>query len=402
MPKFAYVGEDPAGNTLKGVQEATSMVEARLRLLERDMQIHELGAKRGLADLELTTARIKRDKLMHLSRQLASFIRAGIPILDAIAVLRDEANDRAVTRVLTRVGDDLREGLTLSEAISSHPEDFPAWYRGILHSAELTGRLDTVLDQLAQYLERDLEARRKIKGATIYPAIVALMSCVTVVVLATYVLPKFVDFFDSLDAELPLPTRMLLGLTAFLGNWWWLILAGLVTLVGGVALSFRSLAGRRLRDRVLLKVPALGETIRYALIERYTRLLSAMVNAGVALPEAMTIAGESVRNVVFTEKLDAARREMLNGGGLAAPMARTGLFPGVAAQMMRVGEDTGTLDHQLEVTASYYERELDYKIKKFTTIFEPAVIVVMGAVVGFVAIALVSAMYGIFRQVHVS
>jgi type IV pilus assembly protein PilC len=195
---------------------------------------------------------------------------------------------------------------------------------------------------------------------------------------------------------------MLLGLTAFLGNWWWLILAGLVTLVGGVALSFRSLAGRRLRDRVLLKVPALGETIRYALIERYTRLLSAMVNAGVALPEAMTIAGESVRNVVFTEKLDAARREMLNGGGLAAPMARTGLFPGVAAQMMRVGEDTGTLDHQLEVTASYYERELDYKIKKFTTIFEPAVIVVMGAVVGFVAIALVSAMYGIFRQVHVS
>jgi type IV pilus assembly protein PilC len=401
MAKFAYVGLDPEGKTLKGIEEATSMAEVRLRLLERDMQIKELGEKRSLADLQITTARIKRDKLMHLSRQLASFIRAGIPILDAIAVLRDEANDRAVTRVMTEIGNDLREGLTLSDAVNKHPEDFPSWYRGILHSAELTGQLDTVLDQLALYLERDLEAKRKIKSATIYPAVVALMSCVTVVVLATYVLPKFVDFFASLDATLPLPTRMLLSMTGFLGTWWWALLAGAIALLGGATAWFRFPSGRRVRDSLLLKFPILGDTIRYALIERYSRLLSAMVGAGVALPEAMSIATESIRNVVFTEKLEGARAEMLVGGGLAAPMARTGLFPGVAAQMMRVGEETGTLDRQLEVTAGYYERELDYKIKKFTTIFEPAVIIIMGAIVGFVAIALVSAMYGIFRQTNV-
>jgi type IV pilus assembly protein PilC len=402
VTKFAYVGVDSAGKTLKGVEEAGSMIEARLRLMERDLQINELSQKRKFTEIEMTTAHIKREHLMHLSRQLASFIRAGIPILDSIAVLRDEADDRAVTRVMTEIGDDLRAGLTLSEAVEKHPDDFPAYYRGILRSAELTGRLDSVLDQLSHYLERDLEARRKIKSATIYPAIIAVMSLGTIAVLAVYVLPKFVEFFDSLDAKLPLPTRMLLGATDFLGQWWWVLAAGFAFGALSIVVALRFHSVRHFRDGMFLRLPLLGDTIRYALIERYTRLLSAMVNAGVALPEAMTVASDSIRNRVFREKLDAARTEMLTGGGLAAPMARTGLFPGVASQMMRVGEDTGTLDRQLDVAASYYERELDYKIKKFTTIFEPAVIVVMGAVVGFVAIALVSAMYGIFREAKIS
>jgi type IV pilus assembly protein PilC len=194
---------------------------------------------------------------------------------------------------------------------------------------------------------------------------------------------------------------MLLGTTGFLGDWWWAISAGFLFAALAVVVALRFDRVRRLRDGMFLGLPVLGDTIRYALIERYTRLLAAMVNAGVALPEAMTVASDSIRNRVFREKLDGARTEMLTGGGLAAPMARTGLFPGVASQMMRVGEDTGTLDRQLGVAASYYERELDYKIKKFTTIFEPAVIVLMGIVVGFVAIALVSAMYGIFREAKI-
>jgi type IV pilus assembly protein PilC len=194
---------------------------------------------------------------------------------------------------------------------------------------------------------------------------------------------------------------MLLGITDFVGQWWWALAGALGLFVLSIVAALRFEAARRCRDATFLKLPLLGDTIRYALIERYTRLLAAMVNAGVALPEAMTVASDSIRNRVFRQKLDEARSEMLTGGGLATPMARTGLFPGVASQMMRVGEDTGTLDRQLDVAASYYERELDYKIKKFTTIFEPAVIVVMGAIVGFVAIALVSAMYGIFRQANV-
>ena len=162
---------------------------------------------------------------MHLSRQLGAFLRAGIPILRALDVLVDEADSKAARRVLLAISDDLRGGSTLADAVERHPRDFPDYYRGILRSAELTGRLDVTLDQLAGYLERDLEARRKITSAMVYPAIVAVMSVGTVLVLSVFVLPKFKDFFAGLDAELPLPTRILLAVTAFTGRWWWLIAA---------------------------------------------------------------------------------------------------------------------------------------------------------------------------------
>jgi type IV pilus assembly protein PilC len=401
MPKFAYLTPTPDGGVRKGVLEAASLGEARSDLKERQIEVTEVVPKPGLLKMELSVARLKRADLMHLSRQFAAFIRAGIPILDAIATLESESDKPAVKRLMAVIGQDLRAGATLSEAVDRHPLDFPAFYRGILHSAELTGQLDEVLEQLSGYLERDLEARRKLKGALIYPAVVAVMSIATVLVLTIYVLPKFKEFFSSLDATLPLPTRMLLGFSDFLGQWWWVIVALLVAAVAGYLASIRTLGGRRFRDRLLLDVPVLGAAIRYAIIERFTRLLASMVTAGVALPEAMRVATDSLRNVVFEESLAKARAQMIEGAGLATPMAATGLFPGVAAQMIRVGEQTGTLDRQLQVAATYYERELDYKIKKLTTVFEPLVVIIMGAIVGFVAIALVSAMYGIFRTAHI-
>jgi type IV pilus assembly protein PilC len=364
--------------------------------------VKEVTPKKSILQLEIGTAKVKRAELMHLSRQLAAFIRAGIPILDAIDTLAEETDKPAVRRVMSAIAEDLRAGATLSEAVARHPQDFPSFYRGILTSAELTGHLDTVLDQLAVYLERDLEARRKVKSAMMYPAIVLTMAVGTVLVLAIYVLPKFKDFFASLDATLPLPTRMLLSVTDFLATWWWAMLAGLGALIVGYLVSVRFAAGVRFRDKMLLKIPVVGETIRYAVIERFTRLLSSMVTAGVALPEAMRVATESLHNKIYEEALGRARTQMIEGAGLAKPIADTKLFPGVATQMIRVGEDTGSLDTQLDVAAEYYERELDYKIKKVTTLLEPLVIVVVGVIVGFVAIALVSAMYGIFRTANIN
>jgi len=401
MPKFAYVAEGPNGVVRKGVQSADTPSDARMALLQRELRVTDLGVKKSWLNLELTTKRVRRADLMHLSRQLAAFMRAGIPILDAIAVLGEESDKAAVRRVMAEIGSDLRAGTTLSEAVDRHPEDFPPFYRGILRSAELTGRLDTVLDQLSVYLERDLDARRKVKSALIYPAIVAATSLGTVIILTAFVLPKFEDFFASLEADLPLPTRMLLATTGFLGRAWW-VLAGVAVLVVVVYLwGVRTRSGHRLRDAFLLKVPVLGETIRFAIIERFTRLLASMVNAGVPLPDAMFVATESLRNVVFEAALHKARLQMMEGAGLAGPIAETRRFPGVAIQMIRVGENTGTLDTQLDVAATYYERELDYKIKKLTTVIEPAVVLFMGLVVGFVAIALVSAMYGIFRTASI-
>jgi type IV pilus assembly protein PilC len=400
MPKFAYVAAGPDGSVLKGVQEADTLTTARLALLSRDLDVTKIGEKRGALQLELTKTRIKSSELMHLSRQLAAFIRAGVPILDAIQILTDESSSRGVQRVMAEIGEDLRAGATLSDAFERHPQDFPDFYRGILRSAELTGRLDTVLDQLSVYIERDLEARRKIKGAITYPAIIIVMSILTVIVLATFVLPKFQVFFVSLDATLPLPTRMLMATTSFIGHMWWLLLGSMVLAVVLPLVGVRFASGRLLWHKILLRIPVLGETVRYAIVERYCRILSSMVSAGVPLNEAMTVARESVKNLVFDRGLRQAYDEMLQGGGLAKPLQATKLFPSTASQMIRVGEETGSLDAQLEVAAEYFERELDYKIKAVTALIEPAVLLVSGAIVGFVAIALVSAMYGIFKTAN--
>jgi type IV pilus assembly protein PilC len=279
-----------------------------------------------------------------------------------------------------------------------HRSLFPPFYVEMLRSAEASGHLDYVLDQLSRYIERDLEARRKIRSALAYPAIILVMSMVTIVILTTFVLPRFRRFFESLDATLPLPTRMLLGATGFFATWWWAIGAFALVFAFFLWRFLKTTRGRRMKDGLALRLPVAGEVVRFAIIERFCRILSSMLRAGVPLPDAMAIVAEGTNNVIYEDALLKAREEMLQGDGLSRPVQRTGLFPSSVTQMVRVGEDTGTLDEQLEAAAGFFDRELDYKIKRLTSLFEPAVIVFMGVVVGFVAIALVSAMYGIFQQ----
>jgi type IV pilus assembly protein PilC len=338
---------------------------------------------------------------MHFSRQLAVFIKAGIPILDALEVITEETNDKLFKKALGALIVALRGGSTFAAAAADHPEAFPRFYVGILESAELTGHLDEVLDQLSTYIERDLDARRKVTSALMYPGIIFAMSIVTVVILTGWVLPKFRSFFASLDAKLPLPTRILLGVGHFAASWWFLFFgAVLATLVAG-ALIYRSPSGRARLDAILLRIPLTGDLLRHAILERVCRILGSMVRAGVPLPEAMVVTAEATNNDVYRRGLNRVRDEMLKGRGLAGPIAQSGLFPAAARQMFRVGEDTGTLDQQLDTAAAYYNRELDYRIKRFTSVIEPAVILLMGVIVGFVALALVSAMYGIYHQVQV-
>jgi type IV pilus assembly protein PilC len=401
VPRFAYVATDPAGQTATGTEKAASRDAVELALYERELRDIRIEEKKSFLQFELSAKRVKREEVMHLSRQLGAFVRAGLPLIDAVHTLGEEAANSSVRRIMLEIEEGLRGGDRLSDCLDRHPKVFPDFYRGILRSAELTGQLDTVLDQLARYLERDLEARRKVKQAMIYPTIIALMSVVTVAVLAGFVLPRFKIFFASLNAKLPLPTRMLLLVTDFLTQWWLVLIGGIIAIALLIFLALRTEGGRFVRDRIALKLPVVGVTIQFALVERFTRILGSMVTAGVPLPEALRVATESLHNLVYERALALVGESMLAGEGLAKPLASTKLFPVTAIQMVRVGEETGSLDTQLGVTAGYYETELDYKIKKLTALFEPAVIVVMGLIVGFVAVALVSAMYGIFNQVKV-
>ena len=401
MPKFAYVGVNTDGLPVKGTAKAASRADAEVTLYERQVRQLRVTEKKGLLRYEISGPRIKREDVMHLSRQIAAFLSAGLPILEAVHTIGAESESSSVRRMMHEIEDGLRAGERFSDCLDRFPKVFPPFFRGIVRSAELTGELDTVLARLSRYIERDLQARRKIRSALMYPIAVSCMSVVTVLVLAIYVLPKFEEFFADLDAELPLPTRMLMGFTGFLGTWWWALLAGLLTMALVYAGITRTRRGKYARDALLLKVPVLGETIQYALVERFCRVLGSMVSAGVSLTEALAVTTEALRNRVYVKRLGEVTEQMLEGQGVAGPLARTGLFPGTATQMLRVGEDTGSLDTQLAVTAEYYETELDYKIAKLTALFEPIVIVAMGGIVGFVAVALVSAMYGIFTQVEV-
>jgi type IV pilus assembly protein PilC len=401
MPRYSYTATLPTGGLARGNHKAASLEAAELALYEQELRNVRVVEKKSLLKTEITPPRVKREEVMHLSRQLGAFISAGLPLVDAVRLIGEEASNSALKRMMAATEVGLRGGDTLSDCFDRYPRIFPEFYRGILRSAELTGRLDTVLGQLSSYLERDLAVRRKIKSATIYPAIVASLSVVVVVVLAVFVLPRFEVFFASLDAELPLVTRILLAITDFFGDYWWALAGGLAGVVLLLFAGTRADQGRYLKDRFLLRVPVLGQTIRFVMVERFARILAAMVGAGVSLPDALRVATDSLRNRAFMRALAGVGESMFRGEGLAQPLTATGLFPTTATQMIRVGEETGTLDEQLETTAEYYEGELGYKIDKLTALFEPLVIIVMGLLVGFVAVALISAMYGIFNQVQI-
>jgi len=401
MEKYRYSAVDPAGQKISGTEAAASRSAAHLALLERGYQAVDVAEKKNVLQFEITKKLVPRKDVMHFSRQLSVFVQAGIPIMEALEVISTETPDKMLKRALADMIERIQSGDTFASAAAAHPEAFPNYYIGMLTSAELTGNLDVVLDQLADYIDRDIEARGKITGALIYPAVVGVMAIVVVVVLATFVMPKFVVFFKSFNAQLPLPTRMLLSASNFVSTWWWAILAGIVIVSGGFIALRRSRAGKAYLDSFILKLPILGDLVRTAIIERVCRILSSMIKAGVALPDAMKVTADSANNAVYRNGLNTVREEMMEGRGLAEPLSETGLFPGAARQMFRVGEETGTLDAQLATAANFYDRELDVKLKRFTGLFEPAVIIFMGVVVGFVAVALVSAMYGIYHQVKV-
>ncbi|HEY5663044.1 MAG TPA: type II secretion system F family protein [Ilumatobacter sp.] len=399
MPKFAYSAIDANGVEIGGTTKADTIGTARTLLVEQNLFPIKIEESRGLLDLELTKEKVKKKNLMNFTRQLSVFIKAGIPITNALTTIGDESTDVALRRAIGTMVEDLRNGGLLSVAAAQHPQVFPDYYIGILQSAELTGRLDESLDSLAGYINREMETRSKVVGALAYPLVVMGLAMVTVVILAGYVLPQFKPLFEELGADLPVATRLMLFVARFFTDLWYVTAVATLMFVGAIFFLTVNPTGKELWQRWSLKIPAIGGIIEYAILERFCSVLYTMLHAGVSVPSAMETTTEAVSNVVYREQLDIARQQMLEGSGFTQPLIDTELFPGAARQMFRVGEETGTLDEQLEVAAEYFNRELEYRIKTFTTLFEPIMIIFVGVVVGFVAIALVSAMYGVLGGV---
>ena len=338
---------------------------------------------------------------MNFSRQMGSFLRAGVPILDSLSVVAEENAAKKMKEVLADMQRRLLAGGSFGDAIATHTKVFPGYYVAVVRAAELTGQLDDALEQLSSNLEREVEARRELKSALTYPSIVCLLAIAAVIIMSVYVLPKFKTFYSGLGARLPLPTRMLLDFTDFFTHWYPVIFGGLAAVGLLVLVYIGGNQGKARRDRFLLRLPVVGDLVHLIAIERFCRVLAALVQTGVPLPDAVQVSADSTNNRLFQKKLATVREAMMRGEGLARPISASGLFPPAARQMIRVGESTGSLDLQLRNAATFYERELSFRLKRFTDMFEPAIIVVVGGMVAFVAVAQISAMYSVYHQVKI-
>lgn len=341
---------------------------------------------------------VPQDVLLQVTRQLAAFSSAGVPIIEALSLLAESTKHKRMKSTLSEMAQDIRSGETLPGAAKTHKSVFPGYYLAILEAADRTGDIATAFETLSNYLERDLNSVRAVKSALYYPIVLILLAIGAVAVLSIVVLPRFVDFFTSLNATLPLPTRILLDSSSFVATYWWAI--GLL-LLASIAIFFivRNFdSGRLLQDKLILRLPIFGKIVRLIALERFTRVLGSLTNAGVSLPDALELSANVMNNFAFTVAIREIREQVLRGEGITNPMSKFPVFPKESVQILKVGEQTGQLTDQLNHAADFYAKEVDYKLKNLTALIEPVVLLIVGGGVGFVAVALVSAMYGIYNS----
>ena len=387
MPSYAYRAYTESGQRRDGQIDAAGTAAAEQALwLEglKIVEIHPAPPKKTMADY-----------FPSLYRQLATFVGAGVPMSRALSVIAEETSSPLFKRVILAVLADLERGQNLSEALVKHPKVFPALYIDLVRVAELTGNLETTLTQLAGYLRRDLNTLRRVRTAMIYPAVILVVAAGVVLILVFFALPAFTRIFAEFNVELPLATRILIGTVDAIRNWALVIGGVIVALTGGIVVALRTERGVYLKDRLSIKVPILGPIVLSAVLNRFARTLAMVLKAGVPLGQTFDAVIASTGNTVFQRGLTTVRDQMTSGEGFAGPLIRTRLFPPMLTQMVRVGEETGTLDTYLEQAADFYEEELDYRIRTMTSLIEPVMTVAVGLVVGFIAVSLISAMYGL-------
>jgi len=342
---------------------------------------------------------VKRVELVLFSRMMATFIRAGIPILDGLEVVRGQADSKVFRRTLDDVATHLRNGEPLSAALIRHPRAFPRLYVNMVVAAEATGELDVILDQLARYLDQADATSRRVRQAMLYPSIVLGLAVVVIMILITFVLPSFVALFKDFGAELPLPTRVMLALGSFGGAY------GIPTAILAMALVIGALLirgappVRRARHRLILRLPVVGKLVRLGIEARFTRMLGILLRAGVPIVQAFEISTSGTGNDSYVRRLGPVRDALLSGEGIAGPLRASGLFGPLLIQMVSVGEETGTLDVYLDQAADFMDGDLEYRTKQLVTLIEPVLIGGVALVVGFVALSVITPMYSILREI---
>jgi type IV pilus assembly protein PilC len=347
-----------------------------------------------------TFFRVSTADLVLFSRQLSTFIKVGVPITDAIKLLQDASGSGAFRAALEDICEDLDAGEAFSTSIQHHPNVFNQLYVDMVRAAEYSGTLDRVLAQVASYLQRQDTAIKKLRSAMIYPAVILVLAVAVCTILIVFVLPNFVSIFAEFKAQLPLPTRILLAVGVFAQAWRIQIVTGLFLVIVAILAFMRSRPGRIFWDYALLRLPVLGSIVTYGIIERFTRTLSTMLRAGIPISSTFDVAIAASGNVKYRRGLESVKQRMVTGDGFSVPLEATGLFAPMMIRMIRVGEETGTLDSSLEQIADFLSEEMDYKVRNMIALMEPALVIAVGGAVGFVAVSVILPMYGLLKAVH--
>ncbi|RMH45118.1 MAG: type II secretion system F family protein [Deltaproteobacteria bacterium] len=388
MPKFNWEGRTRSGETRSGVIEADDADAASQALRTQGIQPTKVRKASRQLSIRFGSGVGEKD-LVVFTRQLATMIDAGLPLVQCLDILSKQTENRNFGRIIGSVKASVESGATFSDALRRHPRVFDDLYVNLIAAGEVGGILDTILHRLSTYIEKAAKLKRQVKGAMVYPISILCVAVGVIVVLLTKVIPVFENMFKEMRAgSLPAPTKVVINLSnGFIANWYWFLIAAIV-LAGAFTVMMRTEKGRDLFDAFLLKIPVIGNVLRKVVVARFTRTLGTLLSSGVPILDALDICARTSGNRIVERGVLFARQKISEGKDLAGPLAEARVFPPMVVQMIGVGEQTGAMDAMLQKIADFYEEEVDVAVASLTSLMEPVMMVFLGGIIGGLIIAM--------------
>jgi len=392
MPTFVYSGKTVSGEPRRGELQAASVAQATTMLRRQQILPSSISKKGSGLNMNIKLPglgeKVKTKDLVIFSRQFATMIDAGLPLVQCLDILASQQEKAEFKKVLIDVKSSVEGGSTFADALKKHPKVFDDLYVNLIAAGEVGGILDTILNRLSGFLEKAEKLKGKIKGAMTYPTAVIIIACLVVTGLLLWVVPVFEDMFAGFGQSLPAPTKVVVNMSKFLQHYWYTLFGIVAGVIIGLNRFYKTSKGRKIMDSVFLKGPVIGDLIRKTAVARFTRTLGTMLSSGVPILEGLEIVSKTAGNVVIEEAIMKARTSLSQGKTLAEPLIETKVFPGMVTQMIAVGESTGALDNMLTKIADFYEEEVDQAVEALTSLIEPLLMAFLGVVVGGLVIAL--------------
>jgi type IV pilus assembly protein PilC len=386
MSVFVWEGKLANGGIKKGEIEATDKAAAALILKRQRIIPTKLKSKSK--DISLFEKKVKTKEIVIFTRQFSTMINAGLPLVQCLDILSSQQPNPSFKKVTSQIKVDVEGGSTFADALSKHPKIFDSLYVNLVAAGEVGGVLDTVLNRLAVYMEKNESLKNKVKGAMTYPIIVLCVAFGVVAILMIFVIPTFSDMFKQFGSALPAPTQFIVNLSSFFRKFWWAMIGFIVALIIGFKWIRTQEKGRFYTDKMMLRLPVFGPLIRKVAVAKFTRTLGTMISSGVPIMDGLEITSKTAGNMIIENAIRAVRTAIGEGRTMSEPLEQTGLFPGMVVQMIAVGEATGAMDQMLGKIADFYDEEVDTAVEALTSALEPMLMVFLGGIIGFVVVAM--------------